>query len=112
MTFADLFAIIHKHIVTAVVCFVTVVAVACRYAFLSSSQYSATAQIIATYKSSQDGNVGDITQQSMGAPMCRIRLRDHRYRAAHRFQRRHRIRQLDQRHYSRYRPRHLPEEGS
>ena len=66
ITFADLFAIIRKHIVTAVVCFVTVVAVACGYAFLSSSQYSATAQIIATYKSSQDGDVGDITQQSMG----------------------------------------------
>lgn len=66
ITFADLFSIIRKHIVTAVVCFVTVIAVAGGYAFLSSPQYSATAQIIATYNSSQDGNVGDITQQSTG----------------------------------------------
>lgn len=66
ITFADLFSIIRKHIVTAVVCFVTVIAVAGGYAFLSSPQYSATAQIIATYRSSQDGNVGDITQQSTG----------------------------------------------
>ena len=67
ITFADLFAIIRKHIVTAVICFVAVVAVAGGYAFLASPQYSATAQIIATYNSSQDsGNAGDINQQNTG----------------------------------------------
>lgn len=67
ITFADLFAIIRKHIVTAVICFVAVVAVAGGYAFLASPQYSATAQIIATYNSSQDSdNAGDITQQNTG----------------------------------------------
>lgn len=67
ITFADIVVIIRKHIATAAICFAVIVGVAGAYAFLSAPQYSATAQVIATYNAAQDGgNSDDITQQNTG----------------------------------------------
>ena len=67
ITFADIVVIIRKHIATAAICFAVIVGVAGAYAFLAAPQYSATAQVIATYNAAQDGgNSDDITQQNTG----------------------------------------------
>lgn len=67
ITFADIVVIIRKHIATAAICFAVIVGVAGAYAFLAAPQYSATAQVIATYNAAQDGgNSDDITQQNAG----------------------------------------------
>lgn len=64
ITLMDLLKIIRKHIIAAVIAFVVVVAGVSAYTFLAPPQYTATAQVIATYNGSQEGM--DITQQSTG----------------------------------------------
>ena len=64
ITLMDLLTIIRKHIVTAIIAFVVVVAGVSTYTFLSLPKYTATAQTMATYNASQEG--ADISQQSTG----------------------------------------------
>ena len=64
ITLMDLFKIIRKHLVTAIIAFVVVVAGVSAYTFLAPAKYTATAQTMATYNASQNGV--DINQQSAG----------------------------------------------
>lgn len=64
ITLMDLLTIIRKHIVTAIIAFVVVVAGVSTYTFLAPPKYTATAQTMATYNASQEG--ADISQQSTG----------------------------------------------
>jgi len=61
ITLMDLMKIVRKHLVVAIIAFVVVVAGVSAYTFLAPPQYTATAQVIATYRGSQDGT--DVTQQ-------------------------------------------------
>ena len=49
ITLMDLFKIIRKHLVTAIIAFVVVVAGVSAYTFLAPAKYTATAQTMATY---------------------------------------------------------------
>lgn len=64
ITLMDLLKIIRKHLVTAIIAFVVVVAGVSAYTFLAPPKYTATAQAMATYNASQDGE--SISQQSTG----------------------------------------------
>lgn len=64
ITLMDLLKIIRKHLVTAIIAFVVVVAGVSAYTFLAPAKYTATAQTMATYNASQNGV--DISQQSAG----------------------------------------------
>lgn len=64
ITLMDLFKIIRKHLVTAIIAFLAVVAGVSAYTFLAPAKYTATAQTMATYNASQNGV--DINQQSAG----------------------------------------------
>lgn len=64
ITLMDLFKIIRKHLVIAIIAFVVVVAGVSAYTFLAPAKYTATAQTMATYNASQNG--ADINQQSTG----------------------------------------------
>ena len=64
ITLMDLLKIIRKHLVTAIIAFVVVVAGVSAYTFLAPAKYTATAQTMATYNASQNGV--DINQQSAG----------------------------------------------
>ena len=54
ITLMDLFKIIRKHLVTAIIAFVVVVAGVSAYTFLAPAKYTATAQTMATYNASKD----------------------------------------------------------
>ena len=60
----DLLKIIRKHLVTAIIAFVVVVAGVSAYTFLAPAKYTATAQTMATYNASDGGE--SIAQQSTG----------------------------------------------
>ena len=64
ITLMDLLKIIRKHLATAIIAFVVVVAGVSAYTFLAPAKYTATAQTMATYNASQNGV--DINQQSAG----------------------------------------------
>ena len=64
ITLMDLFKIIRKHLVTAIIAFVVVVAGVSAYTFLAPAKYTATAQTMATYNASDGGE--SIAQQSTG----------------------------------------------
>lgn len=67
ITLMDLLTIIRKHIIAAIVAFVVVVAGVSAYTFLVPPKYTAQAQVIATYNSTQEnGSSTDISQQSTG----------------------------------------------
>lgn len=55
ITLMDLFKIIRKHLVTAIIAFVVVVAGVSAYTFLAPAKYTATAQTMATYNASDGG---------------------------------------------------------
>lgn len=65
ITLMDLLKIIRKHLVTAIIAFVVVVAGVSAYTFLAPAKYTATAQTMATYNASDGGE--SIAQQSTGA---------------------------------------------
>ena len=64
ITLMDLLKIIRKHLPTMIIAFVIVVAAVSAYTFLAPPKYTATAQAMATYNASQDGE--SISQQSTG----------------------------------------------
>lgn len=64
ITLMDLLKIIRKHLVTAIIAFVVVVAGVSAYTFLAPAKYTATAQTMATYNASDGGE--SIAQQSTG----------------------------------------------
>ena len=64
ITLMDLFKIIRKHLVTAIIACVVVVAGVSAYTFLAPAKYTATAQTMATYNASDGGE--SIAQQSTG----------------------------------------------
>lgn len=64
ITLMDLLKIIRKHLVATIVAFVVVVAGVSAYTFLAPPKYTATAQTMATYNASGDGE--SISQQSTG----------------------------------------------
>ena len=67
ISFLDLLIVVRKHIVTAIVAFVVVVACVSGYTFTASPKYTAKAQIIATFNSTQEnGKSTDIAQQNIG----------------------------------------------
>ena len=55
ITLMDLLKIIRKHLVTAIIAFVVVVAGVSAYTFLAPAKYTATAQTMGTYNASQNG---------------------------------------------------------
>ncbi|TPF97423.1 protein-tyrosine kinase [Bifidobacterium sp. UTCIF-39] len=60
MTILDVLNAVRKHLITAIATFVVVVAAVCGYTFLQTPQYSATAEVFASYK----GATGDGGQYS------------------------------------------------
>ena len=64
ITLMDLLKIIRKHVITAIIAFVVIVAGVSAYTFLTPPKYTATAQTIATYNASNEGE--GISQQAAG----------------------------------------------
>ena len=52
ITILDLFNAVRKHVITAVVTLIVVVAAVCAYTFTRTPQYTATSELLATYRSS------------------------------------------------------------
>ena len=65
ITLMDLLKIIRKHLATAIIAFVVVVAGVSAYTFLAPAKYTATAQTMATYNASQ--NVSTLTSSPLAA---------------------------------------------
>ena len=72
ITLMDLLKIIRKHLVTAIIAFVVVVAGVSAYTFLAPAKYTATAQTMATYNASDGGE--SIAQQSTGGSYISNRI--------------------------------------
>ena len=51
ITILDLFNAVRKHVITAVVTLIVVVAAVCAYTFTRTPQYTATSELLATYRS-------------------------------------------------------------
>lgn len=52
VTILDLFNAVRKHVITAVVTLVIVMVAICAYTFTRTPQYTATSELLATYRSS------------------------------------------------------------
>ena len=57
VTILDLFNAVRKHVITAVVTLVIVMVAICAYTFTRTPQYTATSELLATYRSSAAGRI-------------------------------------------------------
>ncbi|PWG64460.1 polysaccharide biosynthesis tyrosine autokinase [Bifidobacterium callitrichidarum] len=71
MTILDIFNVLKKHLITAVITLVVVVAAMAGYTFTRTTQYTATAELLATYRTSagsgETGSSGNAGELSSGA---------------------------------------------